>query len=87
MIKYETACGRISKVDVIKETAKTLLITTAYDTSGTRRSKRSDWYNYHDSFEDAKDFLIAEQKLNIVTLNGQIVQAEAIISNLIELKE
>ena len=65
MIKYKTSgisFGKlIEEVDIEKETDKSVWI------NGRRLSRRSSWDSYHDTWDDAKKFLldIAEQKLTL----------------------
>jgi len=53
MIKYRTQWQEIKAIEVAGETP-TQIITQ----HGRRERKRSDWTNWHDSWEDAHAFLI-----------------------------
>lgn len=74
MKKYVTYMNRI-EVDVEeveKETDKTVTI------NGRRNNKRSDWKNYHDSFDDAKQFLIdvARKKVDMRAIKLEVAKEE-----------
>lgn len=69
--KYKAYLGRIEKVEIIKETSKMVLIKSV--TYGERRElKESDWYSYHDTFEDAKNWIINHIQSKIDNYKRQI---------------
>lgn len=76
VIKYLTGWftkgGPIQEVEVEKETDKSIWI------DGNRESKNSDHAQYHDTWDDAKAFLLkkAEKKLNKARRFLELAQGE-----------
>ena len=58
MIKYRTSgmSAVIMPVEVLRETAKSVYL--QYGTFEMRKSKRSDYECYHDTWEDAQNYLL-----------------------------
>ena len=68
MIKYRTApwsCD-IAVTNIDRETEKSVFI------SGSRHAKRSEWYSYHDTFDEAKSFCIKNIEGRIECLEKKI---------------
>lgn len=66
MIKYRTGLGKfIAAIEVVRDTPKMVVFSRD---NGTERkeAKRSNWGNWHDTWEDAHEFLLsrAEQDNN-----------------------
>jgi hypothetical protein len=60
MIKYRTRLNAIEMLHVDKETDKTVTVRHSSKGRAYRENKRSDWSNWHDSWEEAKVFLVDE---------------------------
>lgn len=65
MIKYRTRFDKIEAVEIEKETEKQVVIRSISNGKTHRENKRSDWSNWHGSWEQAHAFLIdiAEQQV------------------------
>ena len=66
MKKYKALFERIEEYEVVKETPKQLTFINERG-SEIRESKRTEWYSWHDTYEEAKQALI-EKYSNIVEL-------------------
>lgn len=79
MIKYRTQEEKIEPIEIVRETKAQVVI---IDTRGReqRESKRSDWRNWHDTWEDAHAFLIekAESKVAFAQSGLNIAKAELV---------
>ena len=68
MIKYRTVswhCG-LAVTNIDRETEKSVFI------SGRKHAKRSEHYNYHDTFDEAKSFCIENIEYRIASLEKKI---------------
>ena len=68
MIKYRTIkwhCG-LAVTNIDRETEKSVFI------AGRKSAKRSEYYDYHDSFDDAKSFLHKKIEGRIESLEKKI---------------
>jgi hypothetical protein len=70
MIKYRTRWNKIEAMEVAGETA-TQIITQ----QGRRERKRSDWLNWHDTWEDAHAFLVSKAEHDVKNLSEQLAIA------------
>ena len=72
MKKYLTGSWKqlIKEVDVEKETASSVWI------NGQRFSKETKYQIYHDSFDDAKNYLLNQSNKDIATKKHQLAMAE-----------
>jgi predicted nucleic acid-binding Zn-ribbon protein len=75
MIKYRTQWDKIEALEIEKETAKTVTI------KGRRENKKSDWQNWHNTFEDAKQFLIDNAQKEIDGLRYRLEKAKGKLGN------
>jgi len=69
MIKYRTRYERIEAIEVLRETEKQVVLSGKME---RRENKRSDWSNWHDTFDDARNFLIDLSEKEIKTLQSRI---------------
>ena len=67
MIKYRTQFGEIEEVEVMRETDKQVFHASPRG-QDRRENKVSDWRNWHDTWEAAHAFLIAEAQRDIEEL-------------------
>lgn len=73
MIKYRTGgyLKKIEVIEIVKETAKQVTFKT--ERGGERReAKRSEWKNWHDSFEEAKQFLLTKAENDLQALQQRV---------------
>jgi len=73
--------NKITSVTIDKETASSVWV------DGRKKSKRSGYENYHDSFAEAKAFLMAECDDKMRQAQSQYDNAKAMKSKINELKE
>lgn len=97
MIKYKLSCGKITSVEVLRETEKQVVI--EYKRSDglqqqRRENKICDFYTYHDTWGDAHNFLLAEVKKEIKSLRatfehtkGRLLKIVCMKSQFVELDE
>lgn len=82
MIKYRTRFGEIQAIEIARETATMIVMPGA---SARKEAKRSDWSNWHDSWKDARNWILSEARLkvehalgNLETARNRLAEAEAI---------
>lgn len=78
MEKFRAIAGyrvEIKNVEVEKETASSIWI------NGRRNAKRSDYHNYFDTFQEAKDFCIAESQKRVDGARHQLNSANDVLGN------
>lgn len=84
MKKFRTWYDQIEEVEVIRETAKYVIL-PPYE---FRDAKRSDiGYNYFDSWQDAREFLIDREKTTIVDLLAKVKQHQETLNKLQEMSQ
>jgi len=73
MHKYRTNCcnNKIEKREIIRESRQTIWI-NGYNDKPMRVRKFSDFDQYHDTFEDAKLYLINKSRLKIESLQDNL---------------
>lgn len=69
MIKYRTRFIKIEKFEIEKKTNHTITI------GGYRENKRSEFNNWHNSFENAREFLLKKEQINISICENRIKKA------------
>jgi len=70
MIKYRTRFGKLEAIEVGRETAKMVYV------NGYREGKRSEWSNYYDSFDEAKETLTYELYKEVLGLRKRLEIAQ-----------
>ena len=75
MEKYRTRFDKVERLDIEKETEKTVTI------NGRRENKRSDWQNWHDTFDDAKQFLVDAAQREVDGLRRRLESAKGKLGN------
>ncbi|MCK7461145.1 MAG: hypothetical protein MZU84_03310 [Sphingobacterium sp.] len=73
---------RIKKIAVIRETDKTVTLQ-----GGGRFAKVSDTMSFHDTFDEAKAFLIAEHEAKVARLRIQLEQAKGKLGQIRGMRE
>ena len=92
MKKYRTWYDtRIDEVEVIRETAKYVILATdnRFYSGGERRdAKRSDiGYNYFDTWQEARQFLIDREKIAIINLLAGAKQHRVTLQKIEEMSQ
>ena len=72
--------GEIKKVEIEKETDKTVVI------DGRRNHKQSEWYFFWDTFDEARDYLIKKHKDKIELFKGKLKHHEDCLVKFTEMK-
>ena len=85
MIKYYTRCRyidpTITSIEIDKETDKSVWI------NGRREAKRSEYRVYHDTWDDAKTFLLNRAESQVNSARYALNQAKGLLGNVKGLKE
>ncbi len=71
----------IKQTEIDKETEKSVWI------DGRRNAKRSDWYNYFDTWGEARDFLMGKAEEKLRTARLMLQNAQGYMGNVKGLKE
>ncbi len=84
MIKFKasTIGNRIEKVEVVGETECFVKLP-----NGRKDAKRSEWQNYFDSFDDAKNYLIDKAQKRVDSLRTQLESANGELGQIKGIKE
>lgn len=80
MIKYKTKFNKIEAIEVLRETEKQVV--RLVGETERRESKVCDWYVWHDTWEDAHAFLIAEAENEINSLRLRLEQAKGTLGQI-----
>lgn len=87
MIKYKTSNYgvEIERVEVIRETAQCVFVVA----SGRERreSKSSEWSKYHDTWQQAKDFLVERETVRVEAARRILELAKGKLGNAKGLRE
>lgn len=70
MIKYRTYWDGISAINVAGETATQIIMQ-----QGRRERKRSEFCNWHDTWEDARVFLVSKAEHDVKNLSEKLAIA------------
>lgn len=85
-IKYYAWLGRIERIEIIKESAKTVTLKSGI--SGERRSaKLSEDRGYFDTYQEAKQFLIDQATADLKQLYDQVDRLETKLAKIKEMQE
>jgi hypothetical protein len=82
MIKYRTAWNEIEALEVLRETNSQVVRAVGSHAIERREAKRSEHYNWHDTWEDAHAFLIERAEAEVQTLRNQLEQAKGRLGNI-----
>ena len=86
MIKYRTCNDKIEAQEVIRETAKMVVLAIkSVRSSGAQErmeSKRSTWCNWHDTWDDAKAFLLADAQGAVDAARSSLEQSKSRLGNI-----
>ena len=66
----------IEEVEVERETDKQVVLQAKNGYRSRRENKVSDWRNWHDTWESAHAFLIANAEMNVESLRMRLEQAK-----------
>ncbi len=88
MIKYKATryagIPEIYPVEVLSETEHFVVLP---DCLRRRLAKRGDYESYHDSFDDAKEYLIVKQEEKVHGLDKEFLRAQKVLRGIKRLKE
>ena len=76
MIKYRTTGTKIEAIEIIRDTPKQVVLKQQYPSlisRERREAKRSDFINWFDTWEEAKEFLVVKAQ-NEVELAERILE-------------
>lgn len=76
----------IEEVEVVRETEKQVVILT-YSGKERRESKRSDFHNYFDDWQSAKDFILEKAQIEVDRLRRQLEVAKGELGNIKGLRQ
>lgn len=86
MIKYRTKFGKIETHDVLRETDKMVVLAPNSSANSLAReakeAKRSEWLNWHDTWDDAHAFLMREAEKDVESLRMQLERAKGHLGNI-----
>lgn len=87
MIKYKTTNSyvEIHSVEVSKETALSVWVKNKH--GETRQQKSSSWCVFHDTWQQAKDYLVARETQRVEGLRLQLERAKGALGNAKGLRE
>lgn len=80
MIKYRTTFNDIESINIERETNNQVIFKSHGRT--VRENKTSDWRNWHNTWGEARDFLVKGVSLEIQCLRKELEQAEMEIDRL-----
>ena len=76
MIKYRTRFDKIEALEVERETDKQVVLPASGGFRGRRENKVSDWSNWHDTWEDAHAFLVANAEREVESIRINLERAK-----------
>lgn len=76
MIKYRTMFDKIEALEVERETDKQVVLPARDGLRSRRENKVSDWLTWHDTWEAAHAFLVANAEREVETLRMRLEQAK-----------
>jgi len=82
VIKYLTKFNKVEKVEVVGETEHFVKLL-----NGRKEAKRTDWSNYFDSFDDAKNSLVEKAQKRVDSLRRQLETANGELGQIKGIKE
>lgn len=82
MIKYRTQWDVIQAIEVAGETKSLIIMQT-----GIKERKRSDWRNWHDSWEEAHAFLVSNAEEKIARLQNHVSDAQKELAHIKAMKK
>lgn len=85
MIKYRTRWDKIEAVEVVKETEKQVV--AVLNGREQREAKKSTYQNYHDTWGEAKQFLVDEAQRKCEGLRKQLERANGELGKIKSMKE
>lgn len=88
MIMYKTnTVDDIEKVDVIRETEHTVWIIIPGDRKASSWRKRSSSWNFFETFDEAKQFIVEKYEKTINQLEQQLSRKRKQLDKILNLKE
>lgn len=90
MKKYKTSGSWKAAIEVVeceRESDSCVWIRGGFSKAERRNNKRSSYENYFDSFQEAKDFLIAQGESQVKSARGRLEEANSYLGNAKGLKD
>lgn len=90
MKKFKTSGNYVAKIEVVeceRETDLCVWVKQGFKNEARRSNKRSSYENYFDSFQEAKDFLIAQGDSQVRHARRRLEEAQSYLGNAKGLKE
>jgi hypothetical protein len=81
MIRYRTRLDEIESFEILRETDKMVF------TKRGRENKRSDFHNWHDSWDDAKKFLVAQAEIRVIKARATLDRENEALQKIIRMQE
>jgi hypothetical protein len=82
MIKYRTAWNEIEALEVLRETNSQVVRAVGSNAIERREAKRSEHYNWFDTWGEAHAFLIERAEAEVQTLRNKLEQAKGRLGNI-----
>jgi hypothetical protein len=82
MIKYRTVFNEIEAVEVLRETKTQVVRAIGRHATERREAKRSEHYNWFDTWGEAHAFLIERAEAEVQALRNRLEQAKGRLGNI-----
>jgi hypothetical protein len=86
MIKYRTRDDNIEAHEVLRETAKMMVLAPGTSANQWRQerkvAKRSEWENWHDTWDEAKTFLIEDAQNEVDASRSRLERSKSRLGNI-----
>lgn len=86
MIKYRVYSKTIEKMEIERETVHTIFYKSATGSTVCER-KQSSYYNYFDTFEDARKFILNRINLSLESLKAQTISKQKDLEEVLLMEE
>lgn len=88
MIKYRTRFDKIEAIEVLRETEHQVVLPPSNPRGREcRESKRTDWSNWHDTWEDARAFLMGNAQREVDRARMALERAKGRLGNIKGMKK
>ncbi len=87
MIKYRTYFDKIETVEVLRETVSSVYVQTGSKKGERREAKRSSFYNYFDTWQEAHAFLVSNAELSVESARMNLERAKGRLGQIRAMKQ
>jgi len=87
MIKYRTYFDKIETVEVLRETISSVYVQTGSKKGERREAKRSSFYNYFDTWQEAHAFLVLRAEIAVDGARSRLENEERRLGQIRGMKE